>query len=215
YSVFRNVEILEAEDVWSSDFSELWKRYNIVELNTCLKPFYFDKIISSYDDLEEVVYFDPDIRLFNSLRIISQYLQDNDILLTPHFVTPIMSDGKAPFETLSLNYGLYNLGFIALKKTDNVVNFLKWWSERTHKFCFQRVEEGLFVDQLWMNLAPLFFEKVKILDNVGMNVAPWNLHERVISYDRKEFRVNTVSPLIFYHFSRYLPENKHKPFDVW
>src|SRR5262249_17292515 len=35
------------------------------------------------------------------------------------------------------------------------------------------------------------------------------------SYDRKEFRVNTVSPLIFYHFSRYLPENKHKPFDVW
>src|ERR1017187_7472506 len=39
----------------------------------------------------------------------------------------------------------------------------------------------MFVDQKWINLAPCFFENVKILKQPGCNMAFWNLHERHLS----------------------------------
>ncbi|MDQ8013048.1 MAG: hypothetical protein REI96_11405, partial [Flavobacterium nitrogenifigens] len=67
-----------------------------------------------------------------------------------------------------------------------------------------QVSNGLFVDQLWINLVPIFFNKVKVLDEYGFNVAPWNLHERnLIVKINDEYIMNDNSKLVFYHFSSY------------
>ena len=65
-------------------------------------------------------------------------------------------------------------------------------------------QRGLFVDQLWANLIPAYFDKVLIEKYPGYNMAHWNLHERYLTKTRDEYFVNDV-PLVFFHFSHYNP----------
>jgi hypothetical protein len=68
------------------------------------------------------------------------------------------------------------------------------------------LEKGMFVDQLWVNFAPLYYEDVFVSRHLGLNVAYWNLHERVISNDNEPYEINQKYPLVFFHFSGYSPE---------
>lgn len=205
YDVFGDVEIIPVEDISIYEFNQIVEKYDIVELNTSIKPSFFKFFINKYKELESIIYFDPDIQVFNSLSILHDYMKKDDILLTPHIFKPIPVDDYKPTENLFLNYGIYNLGFIALNpKSDIVAQFLNWWEERTLKIGYSRVSDGLFVDQLWINLVPLFFDKVKILPEYGFNVAPWNLHERSVSFNKEsEYCMMDGTDFYFFHFSNY------------
>lgn len=205
YSFFRNIEIIPVSQINIYCFNEIIEKYDIVELNTSVKPSFFKYFINKYFDLEAIIYFDPDIQIFNDLSLIEKYLENDDILLTPHIFRPIALDALLPTENLFLNYGIYNLGFLALNpRSDNVIDFLNWWEERTLKIGYNRVCEGLFVDQLWVNLVPIFFNKTRILLNYGCNVAPWNLHERQLHTSaEKKYVMMDETALYFYHFSSY------------
>ena len=49
-------------------------------------------------------------------------------------------------------------------------------------------------------LLPKKFNSLKIIENQGVNVAPWNIHRYEISLKNNEFYVNKTK-LIIYHFS--------------
>ncbi len=125
------------------------------------------------------------------------------ILLTPHILTPIRLDDKIPGENIFLNYGIYNLGFLGFKNPKPDDRLLEWWKERTFNLGYIQTSKGLFVDQLWFNLATVFFDKIIISKHPGLNMAPWNLHERVLSELDSVLYVNKEFPLVFYHFSSY------------
>lgn len=197
-------EIILVEDIGIKNFDDLWKKYNIIELNTCVKPMFFQYLINKHHDSDLFFYFDPDILVYNSFSKLEEEFEENySILLTPHIFSPIPIDNKKPFENTFLNYGLYNLGFLGIKRNLVVLEFLEWWHTRTVEFGYSEVENGFFVDQLWCNLIPLFFKRVKILRNLGYNAGPWNLHERKISKLNNVFYINIEFQLSFYHFSNY------------
>lgn len=196
--------IILSEEIGIPDFDDLWRKYTIIEFNTCVKPFFFQYFISLYPDLEYLFYLDPDTFLFNSLKHIEiEFGNDSNVLLTPHILTPIKLDGYKPNEHLFLNFGIYNLGFIGLKYPSISKTFIDWWKERTYHLGFNLTAEGLFVDQLWINLVPIFFQNVKVSKHLGINMAPWNLHERNLSKINEEFIINQTTPLIFFHFSKF------------
>lgn len=56
-------------------------------------------------------------------------LDKYSILLTPHIYTPVPVDGKKPGENTFLNYGIYNLGFLALKNDFTAREFAHWWKK--------------------------------------------------------------------------------------
>lgn len=62
-----------------------------------------------------------------------------------------------------------------------------------------------------MNFTPLFFNNVKILSDVGYNMAPWNLHERQLNKINDEYVVNNSTKLKFYHFSSFKFSNIELP----
>jgi len=205
-------EVVTAADI-EPGIQHLAEKYSIVELNTCLKPAFFLYFFQQRQ-AQNVVYLDPDIRLYSPLREMEIFFLAGDIILTPHVLTPIPLDKQTPGEKLFLNYGLYNLGFLALKKSLNTDRFLHWWKERTYAQGYDRPAEGLFTDQLWINLVPIYFPRVKILKHTGYNMAPWNLHERYLQDIGGEFRVGPKNKLIFFHFSGFdLQQNKlHKDY---
>lgn len=62
------------------------------------------------------------------------------------------------------------------------------------------IQNGMFVDQLYCNMVPLYYEGVKIDKYPGYNISYWNLHERTLSYSNGKYFSNG-QPLVFYHFS--------------
>lgn len=195
-------EVIEIDEV-EPEIEKLAIRYNIIELNTAVKPTVAQYLFEKYH-AEKIIYLDPDCKLYSGLQEVYESLEDYSIVLLPHIYTPIPIDGKTPGENMFLNYGIYNLGFIGLGNTEETQNLLSWWKNTTYNLGRIDVENGIFVDQLPMNHVPLFFKGVKILRHLGMNVAPWNLHERYLTKtDNKSFLVNKSQELVFYHFSSF------------
>jgi hypothetical protein len=205
YTFFEPYEIIEIENIGIDNFDWMIYNYDIIELNTASKPFFFEYLIKKYANTELIMYFDPDIKIFDSLNSIELEIKGKNILLTPHILTPIPFDNKIPTENVFLNYGLYNLGFLALRPNEEVTKFLQWWQGHLAVHSFNRVSDGFFVDQLPINFAPLFFKGVHVSRTLGYNFAYWNFHERKVSYINNKYYINENHPLIFMHFSAFAP----------
>ncbi len=184
------------------------ENYNIIELNTALKGAAF-KYLFSRSTTELIYYFDPDIKIYKSVDTFGKFWGDGFILLTPHILSPIPLDGRFPGENLFLNHGIYNLGFLGLKRSAIADNFLNWWIERLAEKCIIDLKEGFFTDQIWVTMVPLFFKNVTILKHPGFNAAYWNLHERNIVFKDSNALVNGTEDLYFYHFSSFDLNLKH------
>jgi hypothetical protein len=173
-------------------------RYTILECNTAVKPFFIAYLFERYD-LRNLIYFDPDILITHNLDELAALLDQHSIVLTPHLTEPI-DDGAFPGEQAIIQSGAYNLGFIGLRRTPTTDRMLEWWQDRLYDRCVVRIEDGLFVDQKWIDLVPGIFKDVYILTHPGYNVAYWNLASRKVSLAGGRPTVNG-EPLIFFHFS--------------
>lgn len=217
--------IISAKDVleyYNLPFQELSFKYDVTEFSTAIKPFAI-KYLKDINDCSKMIYLDPDILFFNSVDLLENYLEDYKLIVTPHFVE-ITDNIKEP--NRFLGSGVYNLGFLGLDASDRkVMKFVDWWGNRCLDFCFRERDENLFTDQKWFDLIPCFFSHKEfcVLDNIGFNVAPWNLHERdIFTADGKYFvrnlMTNEVQQLVFFHFSGFnyknLINNKNEKFKI-
>lgn len=176
-------------------------QHSIVELCTAVKPLAFQEIIRKYH-AEKVFYFDPDIVIFNPLDDLINTLNNYSILLTPHQLHPEEFEGAILYnEQIFLKYGTFNLGFLGLKNSPEGLNFLDWWCDRSLKYCYDDIENGIFTDQKLIDLAPSFFSELHILRNPVYNVATWNLTHRLITGNLDSGIFVNNQPLCFYHFS--------------
>lgn len=204
YENFLPGTVLFIEDIPTIDVSALVDKYDIIEFNTAVKPSIFKYLIAKNKKLKSIYYLDPDLFFYSSLDRCNVILQTASMVLTPHILNPIVRDAHSPTENTFLNFGIYNLGFIGLNPNhDDAIKMLDWWEERTINHGYNNTAKGYFVDQLWMNLAPLFFEDVVVLKEYGYNMGPWNLQERKVkSINGDEVFLNDGSRLVFYHFSK-------------
>lgn len=199
-------EVVLAEDLGVSDFESLSFKFDVLELNTNLKPTFLKRLLDH--GVDEVIYFDPDIYIYAELGPIFEAARDHAIVVTPHSLSP--SDDATQSEVLLLASGVFNLGFICVSRSVEAIRFLSWWENRCLTLGFDEQRSGLFVDQKWMNLAPCFFSGVAILRHPGCNMAYWNLHERRLTREGQTWKVNESDPLIFFHFSGILLDDNEK-----
>lgn len=195
-----NFVTFEMDQIGIPDFDSFCFKYDVLELNTAVKPFFMEYLLENYS-IDKLIYCDPDILINKKLNVIDKLLEENALVLTPHILSPY-PDFKNPNEITLLQVGSYNLGFIGVSKKEVTIAFLKWWQERLYNYCVVKLEGGLFVDQKWVDLVPSLFNKVYILREPEYNVAYWNLHERDLVKCEKGFNVNKRE-LGFFHFSGF------------
>lgn len=181
-------------------------KYTIMELNTAVKPYAAQHIMEKYG-IDRLLYFDPDILLYNDPSRLYDALGSASILLTPHLTQPL-EDDRRPSDLDILRSGTYNLGFIGMARGERSSRFLKWWQQKLYDHCVVDLPSGLFVDQRWVDLAPALFEGVRIERDAGCNVAYWNLAHREVRRTGAGYEVNG-RPLIFFHFSGFDPDKPH------
>lgn len=201
---FPDVNITWVEDIGLPDFAAHALRFDVIELSTNIKAHCLSLLLESY---ETAMYIDPDMYVFERLTPVHDALAGGTMVVTPASTTPIL-DGHRPDDIEFLRVGVFNLGFIAVARCDEARRFLRWWSARCLSDGFHETQSGVFVDQKWVNLAPCYFDGCRILKDPGINMAQWNLHERVLSVVDGKYIVNGVTPLRLYHFSSFDP---HRP----
>ena len=191
------LQVLFAEDLGLPDLERLAYKYDILELNTALKPSLLLHLFRSGH--QRVAYVDPDIQFHGPSDAIEQALDGAEIVLTPHSCSPLL-DGARPSDVDFLRNGVFNLGFAAFRQGPQSLALLTWWESRCLSMGFNDVGFGTFVDQKWLDLAPAYFDGVHVLKHPGCNVAYWNLHERHLT--RREGRLWAGDQaLVFFHFS--------------
>jgi hypothetical protein len=205
YSVFNKFEIIKVKDINVPEFENIVQQYNIVELNTAVKPTFIKHIFTTYN-ANKLIYIDPDILVTSYFEEVIAILDTKDIVLTPHICSPI-DDEYAPTDYHTLRGGIYNLGFIALARYDKIKDFIQWWDERVLKYGFCDFSNNMFYDQLWINYVPAMWNDYFIMKHLGYNMANWNLHERILTEMNNRFFVNKEVPLRFFHFSGYRYNN--------
>jgi lipopolysaccharide biosynthesis glycosyltransferase len=196
---FEGVEYIEVEDLEIPNLNELISTYNIIEFNTAIKPFAVKYLAKKYN-AKKIIYFDPDIIVFNSLDLFWTNLNNYDFIVTPHITEPITNELFYPHQQGALNTGVFNLGFIAININENTTEIINWWAYHMREHGHSNSSLGEFYDQKIMNLLPIFSDKLLIEKHSGCNVAGWNIHEREITKNNDGYLVNN-KPLIFYHFS--------------
>jgi hypothetical protein len=195
--------IIYFEDLEISDVDNWIFQHRVVEICTAVKghvaSYLFDK-----KGAEKVVYLDPDIVVFNSLETIEKLLDQHPIILTPHQSKPDQEiQDIINNEIGSLRWGVFNLGFFAVRNKGQGIEFITWWKERLKNFCRDDIPFGLFTDQRWCDLAPIFFDQLYILRESGYDVATWNLSHRKLSINEDGEILVDNQLLRFYHFSGY------------
>ncbi|HEY1055373.1 MAG TPA: glycosyltransferase, partial [Emticicia sp.] len=195
--------LLELDKINIADLAGMCERYDITELNTAVKPYYIDYFLKNYSEADNIIYFDPDIIVFDKLNHLEENLEKYNIIVTPHMVTPY-NDSKWQNEEDVVNTGIFNFGFVAMHRSETTQKMVNWWCQKLEKECLIDLCKGLFVDQHWAEFFPVYFDKVLINKHLGYNVAYWNLHERFCSQIDRKWYINETTALQFFHYSGYL-----------
>jgi lipopolysaccharide biosynthesis glycosyltransferase len=211
-----NFKFIYLEDLSNAEeIEQMCFYYNAFELCCALRGFLHEYMFDR-TNIRKWIFLDSDIMIFSPLDVIFEQLKTTSILLTPHnTIKPINDKYIASCEVSILRCGLYNAGFLGLNRTAISKEFIAWFKNRLKNFAFddtnqEKRDRGLFVDQLWLNLAPLYFDDVKNCSEPGANLGYWNFFDRILTKDSfGEIKVNE-EPLLFIHFSGWDINNPSK-----
>jgi len=193
--------VLLAEELGIERFSSWIFKHNVIEACTAVKG----RMLRHMFELgfEKVVYLDPDIGVFHPLGAIESKLDVYSIILTPHQVesndtTLAVGDN----EMASFKYGIYNLGFLAVRNDPVGRAFANWWDGMLYNACYEDAESGIYTDQKYCDIVPALFDRVCIERDPGCNVASWNISRRTVDISGNGDILVNGSSLKFYHFSK-------------
>jgi hypothetical protein len=171
-------------------------KFSVVEACTSVKPAVATSLLET---AETVTYLDPDTILY------SRFPDDHSdwaFQVTPHALAPSQAT-SAISERLFMFYGVFNLGYFAVRRRAETLAFLSWWKGFCINYGADAPQAGLFVDQKPVDLLPCFVSDVNVLRHPGCNVAWWNIFcdGRAITPGHHVTFQEESWPLIFYHFS--------------
>jgi glycosyltransferase involved in cell wall biosynthesis len=204
-----HIDIVPAETIMpQAEWHHRQCFYDVLELATSIKPTCFLHMLDKGYDF--AIYLDPDILIFRPLEVVYSALEDgNDIVLTPHLLTPLPSDGRYPDDLAIMQSGTYNLGFAAFAGTECSRSVLNWWDRHLRTRGQANPSGGMFTDQKWANFFPGFVAKTFLIRHPGYNIAYWNLHERTPQETNGTWSVlfsnGNESEAVFFHFSGFGP----------
>ena len=141
--------------------------------------------------MDAVTYLDGDLYFFGDPEEVHRLIGDASIAITPHRFPPACRALE--------RFGIYNVGWVTFRRDASALACLKWWRERCLEWCFDRVEDGKFGDQKYLDDWPVRFTGVQVIQHPGVNLAPWNLNSHRLTWEGGRVQVDGM-PLLMFHF---------------
>jgi hypothetical protein len=193
-NIHNQIKLYHLEEIYKFDNDLKKKIYELELINQVVssRPV-FIKYLNEKKNLHTLFLIDADTYFFSDpIKIIDEAKNYSIAFCRHNFVRKK--------EELEKKYGIYNAGFIYFNLDRNGKEFLNRWSNLCKEWCLFKAEDGKFSDQKY--LETLYFEmsnNIKIINNPGVNLAPWNLENKLIEKKNGELYVNK-NKIIFFHY---------------
>jgi hypothetical protein len=183
-----------------------WPRFTFqylpFPLSAAVKSFAVGKVLDEAEP-DKLIFLDSDTHLYHPLTEVVRSLDACDIIITPHLCSPRASESRHQDELWIKASGVYNSGFLGLRRGANARALVRWWQDKLYKMCIDARFAHLFVDQSWLDLVPGLFAGVRVERGLGYNVGYWNVGQRPISLGPGGRFDAAGEPLVFFHYSGY------------
>jgi hypothetical protein len=189
-----NLKPIKLSDFENDDTALLKAKENrsTVEYYFTCSPSLLLYILNKWPEVDVLSYLDADLFFYSAPDPIYREFGDASILIIPH-------RHPAEAQHLEKSFGIYNVGLLTFRNDQYALECLQWWRERCLEWCYDRIEDGRFADQKYLDDWPTRFQRVVVLQHKGANLAPWNWMNYKIEMRNGSTTVDG-QPLIFYHF---------------
>lgn len=198
--------LVQLSELAVPDLPHFRRHYSRKQIASAAKSYLLAHMIER--GFRSAIFLDPDTLVLSDLSDVLSHVCRHAVVLTPHLLGPLTGEASVARELNILQSGVYNAGFLGVTDTPSTRRFLAWWQNRVYAHCRHDVLEGLYYDQRWLDLVPIFFDGVSILRDPTCNVAHWNLPERDVRIDQEAIQVDG-RPARFFHFSGFDPDRPH------
>jgi hypothetical protein len=199
------IEFIGTHNVDGAELDSMRNYYSILEFNSACKIWALDHVLKTEQN-RDCIFLDPDTYVLNSIDA-APAANSFDIALTAHALHPYPNDGELPSELELALAGHINGGFIQARNTPESRMMIEWLLPHTRFNWFVAPTYGMYADQQWLGLLPLFFDKsAGLLKDPGVNIAYWNLHERPLRSINGQITVvggADTHPARLFHFSGF------------
>ncbi|MGZ4035960.1 MAG: glycosyl transferase, partial [Bacteroidia bacterium] len=147
--------------------------------------------------LSNCTYVDADMCFYSDPQVLIDEMGDKSVLITEHRYTKEYDQ--------SATSGKYCVQFVTFKNDEKGLAVLKWWRNACIDWCYDRMEDGKFGDQKYLDDWTTRFDCVHELQHLGGGIAPWNVQQYIFnSVNGKltgtEIKSGKQFNVIFYHF---------------
>ena len=168
-----------------------------VEYYFTLSPCWPRWLLENHPEIGQITYLDADLFLFGSLEGIWRELETRgaSVLMTEHrFGSELKRFEK---------HGVYNVGILSFRRDVEGMGCLDDWRERCLAWCYDRLEDGKYADQKYLEAWPeRWGEAVWVCDHPGVNAAPWNWTNHRVRANVGEAVTFDGQPVLLFHFAR-------------
>lgn len=164
-----------------------------VEYYFTLSPALPRHLLEQVPGIESIVYLDSDLCFYSSPKPILDELALGSVVIVPHRFAPHLRN-------LAI-YGTFNVAMLAFRNDRQGRAVLGRWREQCLEWCYDRVEDGKFADQRYLDSWP-GLAGVRVLGHFGVDLAPWNFMQYEIDLSADPPTVDG-QPLVFYHFQAF------------
>lgn len=174
---------------------------SLVEFYFTCSPFIVTYVMQRKSLVAHVTYLDADLLFFDSPEKIFQELGNYSVGIIAH---KFHGWGKR-FE----KYGRYNVGWVTFKNDEVGKACLNSWKNKCEEWCFDYYDElnERFGDQKYLDTWEKEFKNVKIIQQKGANLAPWNAGNYNVQLMENGKLYVDEDPLVFYHFASFKKVN--------
>jgi hypothetical protein len=185
----RRLAEFEAEDL---ELAATRSTRSTIEYYFTCSPAWMLFVLSREPDAEWVTYLDGDLFFFEPPEVIYRELQDAAVAIIPH---------RYPAKVARLQkFGTYNVGWVGVRNDPDGIAVVKWWRERCIEWCHDYVDGDRFADQGYLGSFSSLSPRVKVIENIGANLAPWNVGNYRVEFCDNRVMIDAIHPLIFFHF---------------
>lgn len=180
--------------------------YNAFEVSNVAKYVGLKHVITEYPN-SRCIYIDTDVCFYGDIVNVLEQEVTSPIILSSHQFCPSTDDVESEY----LLHGWINSGFSVFDGRDfRVHKVLDWLIHRIARRGYLATQYGLSGDQPWLSGVPFIFSDLtQVTKHDGINVAYWNIAERLLEEKDGELLCNGKK-LIFFHFSGFVgaPRNR-------
>ena len=171
---------------------------SLVEYYFTCSPAWLLYVLEREKSSEWVTYLDGDLFFFDSPEKIFGELENAAFGIIPHRYTPAVQHMR--------RYGVYNVGWVGVRNDPDGSAAVKWWREKCIEWCYDYVDGDRFADQGYLQELSSRFPRVRVIENIGANLAPWNIGNYHVEFRDNKVLIDSTYPLVFFHFQGFKRE---------